>query len=433
MDGTSPVRRKLVAGALASATTLLLTRCSAGGGSGSVSVSLASGPSAANSWAEDLAAMANNIRNTHPDPNGITRSTTWNNTVSSITTDANGKSAKENVIAAIRLAALMQDEHTGVSTTPVVLAETPIRFATASDGPWVQQITAPLVNSLGARLIAIDGIAITEITTRLRAYISASTAEGYAFNTPPMLHRCELLALIGVGRSATQATYTLRSSSGAEFAITLQANDTSARQSIYGRTDGPAAPLWLSQPDRNYFMVPLSTSQSVYLRYSRCALDAAAPIDPVFDSVANALAALDQPRLIIDLRNNPGGDSSIFSNAMIRLSKAFPRLLQTRVVVLINNGVFSSATFNLYDLLRHPNATTIGEPPGTPPNHTGEVRSFTLARTGLGHTSSTKVFTLDSSLASRNYTPNILVAPSVDDRANGRDPVLARAEAFLMN
>jgi hypothetical protein len=162
-------------------------------------------------------------------------------------------------------------------------------------------------------------------------------------------------------------------------------------------------------------------------------LDAAAPIDPVFDSVANALAALDQPRLIIDLRNNPGGDSSIFSNAMIRLSKAFPRLLQTRVVVLINNGVFSSATFNLYDLLSHPNATTIGEPPGTPPNHTGEVRSFTLARTGLGHTSSTKVFTLDSSLASRNYTPNILVAPSVDDRANGRDPVLARAEAFLMN
>jgi hypothetical protein len=43
------------------------------------------------------------------------------------------------------------------------------------------------------------------------------------------------------------------------------------------------------------------------------------------------------------------------------------------------------------------------------------------------------VFSLDPSLASRNYTPNILVAPSVDDRANGRDPVLARAEAFLMN
>ncbi|MCA2998569.1 MAG: hypothetical protein ING75_08205 [Rhodocyclaceae bacterium] len=71
MDGASPVRRKLVAGALASATTLLLTRCSAGGGNDSIGVSLPSGPSAANSWAEDLAAMANNIRNTRPDPNGI--------------------------------------------------------------------------------------------------------------------------------------------------------------------------------------------------------------------------------------------------------------------------------------------------------------------------------------------------------------------------
>ena len=420
-------RRTVIAGAVASTAMALLTRCGGGGGNST------NDPSTADSWAEDLPAMASNIRSSHPDPKGITLSAAWNSAVGRIATDASGKSAKENVLAAIRLAALMQDEHTAVSTTPLAFAEAPIRFATASDGPWVQQISASHINGLGARLIAIDGTSVTDVTTRLRTYISAATAEGYAFKTPPMLHQCELLALIGVGRSATQATYTLRSSNGVEFDITLQGNDTSALQSIYGRTGGPVAPLWLSQLDRNYFMTPLSVSQSIYLRYARCAVDAVVPIDTFIDSVAHALSSLPEPRLIVDLRNNPGGDSSIFSNALLRLFNAFPRLLQTRAIVLINNGVFSSATINLYDLLRLPNVTTIGEPPGTAPNHTGEVRNFALARTGLVHTSSTKVFTLDSSLGSRNYTPNIFVAPSVDDRANGRDPVLARAETLLTN
>jgi len=421
----NPSRRRLLGWTLLAGSAPLLSAC--GGGSGEVNINVGGGSNVA-PWADDIQSFAANVRSVHPDPNGITRGAEWQNLLAQITANAGKVSDKANLVACMRLAALMRDEHTQVSFAAAGLAQTAVRFATAVDGYWVQQANDTTL--LGARLLAIDGMPVAEVKSRIKAIIPAATAAAYDNLTSPLLHQAELLSLAGIGLSAFQTNYLLRDATGLERTVTLPAGGNPSLTSIYDRPGGPPAPLWLSQLDKNYFMSTLPGSQSVYVRYARCAADPATPINAFFNGVDQALASLPTPRLIFDLRNNGGGDSSILSTAIQQRGNGSQSGPQPKIAVLINSGVYSSATINLYDL-RQLGARTFGESPGTAPNHTGEIRSFTLPRTGTQHTSSTKIFTLDPSLGAANYVPDVVIGPTIDDRVNGRDPILERAELFL--
>ncbi len=430
-DGTpsNPSRRLALGWFFAASSSSLLAACGGGGNYNVGDINVGGAADKTAPWADDIQTFAANVRSVHPDPNGITRSAEWQNLLLQITNGAAQKTDKANLVECMRLAALMHDDHTQAAVAANYFAQTDLRFATAVDGYWVEQ--ASDVSLLGATLLAIDNIPIAEVKERIKVIIPAATAAAYQHLTAPMLNRTELLWLANIGLSATQSTYLLKDPTGLERSVTLQAGSNTPLVSIYNRPGGPVLPLWLSQPDRNYFTTTLSASSSVYVRYARCAVDPAVPVDAFFDGISQTLLALSAPRLIFDLRNNPGGDSSILANAIQRVASKLPTLQQPRIAVLVNGGSFSSATANLYDLLKL-GARSFGEPPGTPPNHTSEVRVFTLPRTGTLHSAPTKMSVVDPALGSTNYSPTVVVAPTVDDRANGRDPVLKRVEQFML-
>lgn len=421
----SIARRQITGCLLAASLPSWLSACgSSGGGSGSDAPVSSAFP-----WVDDIKAFAANIQSVHPDPQGITRGSEWQSLLAQIISGAGQKTSNANLVDCMRLAALMRDEHTRVNVSAGTFAQAAIRFATATDGCWVQQATAGNASLLGAQLLAIDGVPIAEVKERLKKIIPGATAAAYANMTPPLLHQSELLWLAGIATAATHTSYLLRDVTGMERTLTLQAGDNTALVSIYGREGGPVAPLWLSRPDQIYFSTTLADSQAVYVRYAQCREDPTKPLAGFFDEVVQTLSGMAAPRLVFDLRNNAGGNSGLLSNVLRQHAGSIPPNL--KLAILINSGVYSSATINLYDLRAFPGARTFGEPPGTAPNHTGEVRSFTLARSGTQHTSSSRTFTLDPSLGANNYTPDVLAGPSINDRASGRDPVLARAEHFL--
>lgn len=421
-------RRRTLASLAALGVAPLLSACGSGN---SAEASVTPSPGVSAPWAEDIQTFAANIRATHPDPAGVTRSDAWRNLLAEITAGAASRSVKAGLVDCARLAALMRDEHTHVTIPAGTFAETAIRFAYASDGIWVLAAAPNLGAVLGSRLLAVDGVSVSVLSDRLRALIPAPTAASHAHIVPQVLHQTEVLWLAGIGASPTQAAYRLSDAGGAERDIVLPASGEAVLSSFFGGTAAPAAPLYLSQPDKFYFMAPLADSQSLYFRYARCASDARQPLDVFFNAVGQALAALPVPRLVVDLRDNLGGNSALLSGALAQFVATVPPGRRPTTAVLINGGVHSSATINLYDLRQQLGARTFGEAPGTPPNHAGEVRSFVLPRTGFEHTSASKMFNLDPTLGTANYSPDVPVAATMADFLRGHDPVLERAEAFL--
>lgn len=110
---------------------------------------------------------------------------------------------------------------------------------------------------------------------------------------------------------------------------------------------------------------------------------------------------------------------------------ATPRRLERPLCVLVGPATFSSAMLFANAVRQGGLGTLIGEPTGEPPNSAGEVMPFRLERSGLAGQVSSARFVLDADTAAfhRGVQPHVLVAPTRDDVAAGRDPAMARALA----
>jgi hypothetical protein len=113
------------------------------------------------------------------------------------------------------------------------------------------------------------------------------------------------------------------------------------------------------------------------------------------------------------------------------LPAANPRRLERPLCLLIGPGTFSSAMMLANTARRSGVATLIGEPTGEPPNSHGEVMLFHLRRSGLSGQVSSARFVLDEDPVGdrRGVLPHIAVAPTQEDIAAWRDPVMERAAA----
>ena len=88
-------------------------------------------------------------------------------------------------------------------------------------------------------------------------------------------------------------------------------------------------------------------------------------------------------RLIVDLRDNDGGDFNV-GRAFIEGIGSRPWLNQRGVLyVMIGRKTFSAAMTNAVDFKQTTEAILVGEPAGAAPNNWPEVRRFHLPNSGL--------------------------------------------------
>jgi hypothetical protein len=163
----------------------------------------------------------------------------------------------------------------------------------------------------------------------------------------------------------------------------------------------------------------------VYLKYNQC-LD-----NGGFQRLAaRAMRVLRQHlgyRLIIDLRDNGGGDDAPFQ-ALISDIRGDPALnLRGKVFGLINGFTDSSAREDAYDLGHETNALLIGQQVADPIDEYGDDGSvLRLPHYGVKVSYTTAVVTTGTN---RDWSgnPNIVVAPTLHDVLTGYDPVLTAA------
>jgi hypothetical protein len=134
-------------------------------------------------------------------------------------------------------------------------------------------------------------------------------------------------------------------------------------------------------------------------------------------------------RIVLDLRGNTGGSSSLLS----RLIRYFERRsdLKGKVYVAINGSTFSSGLINAFQL-KKAGGILIGTPSGSPLNHFGDVRTFVLPNSRLQVSHSTRRFLLDRSYhAGEPLRVDIPLVEKASDWFSGNDPVLERVIATI--
>lgn len=148
----------------------------------------------------------------------------------------------------------------------------------------------------------------------------------------------------------------------------------------------------------------------------------------MFDRIFGLLDAHTEYRLIIDLRNNSGGEPKT-ANSLIEGIQSRPHLLtRGKVLTLVSRRTYSAALTTAAHLRKFTHSVLIGEHSRGKPNCPSEGRDIVLENSGAVVTVSTEMVTRDPDLGDADYLPlDIQINATYGDYKRGIDRGLETA------
>ncbi len=309
-----------------------------------------------------------------------------------------------------KLGALIGDGHTEVAL-PGDRPRLPIEPFWFEDGLRVVGVSAQHRGLLGSRLITVGAMPVEEAIERFRPFIPAGETEGFfRAAAADLFADPDLLSASDIAQGPSIAV-TFEAADGGLETVELTASPDHDWAVL-----GDSSPIWRLNEAQGFWSEVLDDG-SVYVNWRS------------YDGLAEQGEALLQQldaehprRLIIDLRDNTGGDFNV-GRAFVEEVKKRPWLNQEGVLyVLIGRKTFSAAMTNAVDFKTTTNAILVGEPAGAAPNNWQEVRRFNLPNSGLSVSVSTLYYEFLPGEA--DVRPDLQVLPELSDWGAAEDASL---------
>lgn len=156
----------------------------------------------------------------------------------------------------------------------------------------------------------------------------------------------------------------------------------------------------------DYWYQPFDSLKVLYFEYNRSVyLEDAAPLYRMFGAILSFLDTQKDYRLIIDLRNNGGGEPGT-ADSLIQAIRIRPHLLERgKMTALVSRRTYSAAMTTAVRLRKNANAIVIGEHPRGKPNCPSEGRDLVLKNSKALTTVSTEMVSRDPDLGESDYLP----------------------------
>jgi len=283
---------------------------------------------------------------------------------------------------------------------------------------------------LGARLLAMDGHPVGQVLARTGTTIDAEDPQLLSNSETGALDDLPLLRSLGLAGSTAAAALTVRTLAGRQETVRIAAVRSTFIFTWPVTLANPASglahaplPLYRQETNQPYWLRVLSAQHAVYLKYNQSLSDSG------FQRLtARALALLTAHRdyrLVVDLRDNQGGDTGPFQSLLSGLASDSRLNAPGRVIGLVDQFTDSSATADA-EALKNTGAVLMGQPPADPLDTWGDGQTFKLPESGL---------VIQYTTATVNGTrtpwgiPDIVVKPTLAQILAGDDPVLALGRA----
>ena len=321
----------------------------------------------------------------------------------------------------------------------------PIKLWSFSDGIYATATTLEHTDLFGRRLVRIDETPIEEAYRRISTTIGADNDMEYEYTVPFMLTRPELLHALGIAHSAEQAEFVFEGGVRRTLRAFTQRRwhklDWRSANSLYGGEKPPsmrlealfATPLTIEhlRQRKYYWFTWLEKEDAFFFQHNICwDQKDRPPFAAVADELFREMDRQPEAKLIVDLRQNSGGEPKIAEPLIEGLARR-PEIGESgRLFVLVGRRTFSAALTNAAQLRSRAGARIVGEPARGKPNNPSEGRDIDLERTKIWATVSTEFVERDPALGGADYLPvDIPATYTFAHYQNAEDPVLEAALA----
>ncbi|MEO8245567.1 MAG: hypothetical protein ABI622_00470 [Chloroflexota bacterium] len=232
----------------------------------------------------------------------------------------------------------------------------PMRAFEFADGLFVTASHPSAEPLVGARVTALNGHPIEEVLDALEPLVPRDSPATVANFRPVFMSRVDVLRGLGLLGAAATVPLTVEED-GAERTVSLEPITFDAYRDWSG--DLGVFRLPSADDDPTFSVEELAASHTLYIRYSQVQR---IPVEDLA-AIRERAAAPDIERVVLDLRQNPGGDNHSYPPLLAAL-QAEGVDVPGRLYVLTDHTTFSAAANLASELERTTDAVFAGDPMG---------------------------------------------------------------------
>ncbi len=298
----------------------------------------------------------------------------------------------------------------------------PLRLFWFGNQLRVTGAAAKYQKAVGARVVEIGGVSVTEAYARELPYIPQGESEGFVRGAQADLitYPAHLHAL-GLAPDATHAQYMFLSDKGERFKIMLET--TKSGEQVRWIDAAQGTPLYKQREQEPLWFTYLTSDQTLYLNFKAYPgrKDFTAFSRELFDFIDHQ----EIRRVVVDMRQNGGGDFTRGREYIISEFKKRPRVTQPGMLyVIIGRWTYSAGMANAADFRNDLHAFLVGEPTGARPNGYQENREFSLPNSHVGVSYSIQLYKFQEK-DTPGIIPDKMIDPDWQSYQQGQDPALA--------
>ncbi|GAA59066.1 hypothetical protein P20652_0925 [Pseudoalteromonas sp. BSi20652] len=371
-------------------------------------------------WKADLEFYSKKMSEKHIDLYHTISKQSFNEEVTQLKSSLSSLTKNQLLIELMKLTQKIGDGHTSFPLWGANLKSFPIQLKVLNGELYVIKTTKDFKHLLGAKLDKINDMNAEEIY-RLFSQLTPFSENKYSrqVRAAQYIPKAELLNGLGLINDTFQARFTftigkelieqqLEPSHSNEYTAEL----TYLNNSIFSIEEKLNENLWFGS---------LNDKKVVYFKFRR--YTSISKMESLGEDLLSFINKNKSKKLIIDLRDNYGGDFFVGLKLAQLLVLADSIDWKTGVYVLIDNVTFSAAMSNAAQFSQLLNAQLIGEPTGAKPSGYQDMGQFILPNSNLEVTYSKRLYHFTSDLKDALY-PDINIEVSIDDYISNKDPQL---------
>jgi hypothetical protein len=296
-----------------------------------------------------------------------------------------------------------------------------------AEGPTIVSAAPALSRLVGRRVTAIGGRPVSELLATVRPYVSRDNDMGFEWAAPKYLSYAESLKRFGCMADTTGVEVVTEDSQGRREMVRVPF--TSEPQAPhFAKLEPPPGvtrpPLYLQHVEDPYWFQALEGGRTLYVQFNQV-VDKKAETLPAFGlRLRHELAASPVTDVIVDVRHNNGGNSTLVTE-LVRTLVAFDATHPGgHLFVITGRGTFSAAQVFINRLESSTGAVFVGEPSSSKPDFVGEDTLVRLPYSGLAASISSRRHFVDGTDTRVWIAPAIPAPPTAADYFAGRDAAL---------
>jgi hypothetical protein len=380
-------------------------------------------------WRQDISLYARELPARHIDLFFRLSKATFEKEVKALEVNVPNLTDNDITIALMKLTAKIGDAHTRVYPSEAPFARYPFRVDIFSDGWYVIAATPEHKDIVGTRLVKVGEVDVEKAALKVSEVIAAENELWVKANLPEYLVMYEVLRAQGLQPHEAYGSFTFADAQGKCRVVNLKPVPAAERSNVklLALLDEIHLPLYQQRTQEAYWYEAVPESKTLFLAYNECRNMRDKPFEALVKELFEVVDKNQVERLVVDLRRNRGGDSSIMRPLLEGLQRR-PQLTEKgRLFALLRRHTFSSGFLNAWELKTRCNAIWVGEPSSQRPHTHGELQSFVLPNSKLRVYYSTKRFEFATDKTLPFMAVDIAVEGTFKDYVAGRDAVLQAA------